>query len=307
MYNQSSLRLKGIILAIIGACLWGLGGTVSDYLFKYQNINIDWYVTARLMVSGVFLLAIAKILNPKQSIFVVFQQPRMLFKLLVYSLLGMLIVQYAYMASINTGNAAIATLLQYIAPVYIIIWFVLRGHAKLTLFDILAVIMTLVGTFLLLTNGSLSNLVVNPASLFWGILAGVALAFYTIYPTELLSRFGSILIVGWAMLISGVMMNLRHPIWQVHVAHWNIATILFLLFGILGGTALAFYLFIDSLQYLSAKETTLFGTIEPVVAIIASSVWLHIAFKPFQVIGIVLIMVLILLLSLKRQPKPDSD
>ena len=55
--------------------------------------------------------------------------------------------------------------------------FVIRGVAKLTLFDVLAIIMTLLGTFLLLTNGSFSNLVVNPASLFWGILAGVALAF----------------------------------------------------------------------------------------------------------------------------------
>ena len=156
-------------------------------------------------------------MQPKRSIFSVFQDRRMLGKLLIFSILGMLVVQYAYMASINTGNAAIATLLQYIAPVYIIIWFVIRGVAKLTLFDVLAIIMTLLGTFLLLTNGSFSNLVVNPASLFWGILAGVALAFYTIYPSDLLNRFGSILIVGWAMLISGVAMNLRHPIWHIDI------------------------------------------------------------------------------------------
>ena len=172
--NHSALRLKGIILAIVGACLWGLGGTVSDFLFKYKNINVDWYVTARLVVSGIFLLIMYKMMQPKRSIFSVFQDRRMLGKLLIFSILGMLVVQYAYMASINTGNAAIATLLQYIAPVYIIIWFVIRGVAKLTLFDVLAIIMTLLGTFLLLTNGSFSNLVVNPASLFWGILAGVA-------------------------------------------------------------------------------------------------------------------------------------
>ena len=76
-----------------------------------------------------------------------------------------------------------------------------------------------------------------------------------------------------------------------------------LIFGIIGGTALAFYFFIDSLQYISAKETTLFGTVEPVVAVIASSLWLHVAFKPFQIVGIILIMILILLLSLKRQPE----
>nr|WP_275114427.1 DMT family transporter [Staphylococcus argenteus] len=301
--NHSALRLKGILLAIIGACLWGLGGTVSDFLFKHHNIDIDWYVTARLVISGIFLLIMYKMMQPKRSIFSVFQDRQMLGKLLIFSILGMLVVQYAYMASINTGNAAIATLLQYIAPVYIIVWFVLRGVAKLTLFDVLAIVMTLVGTFLLLTNGSFSNLVVNPASLFWGILAGVALAFYTIYPSELLNRYGSILIVGWAMLISGIAMNLRHPIWQINISEWGLSTILFLLFGIIGGTALAFYFFIDSLQYISAKETTLFGTVEPVVAVIASSLWLHVAFKSFQIVGIILIMILILLLSLKKQPK----
>ncbi len=305
--NHSTMRLKGILLAIIGACLWGLGGTVSDFLFKHHNIDIDWYVTARLVISGIFLLIMYKMMQPKRSIFSVFQDRRMLGKLLIFSILGMLVVQYAYMASINTGNAAIATLLQYIAPVYIIVWFVLRGVAKLTLFDVLAIVMTLVGTFLLLTNGSFSNLVVNPASLFWGILAGVALAFYTIYPSDLLNRFGSILIVGWAMLISGIAMNLRHPIWHVNISNWELSTILFLLFGIIGGTALAFYFFIDSLQYISAKETTLFGTVEPVVAVIASSLWLHVAFKSFQIVGIVLIMILILLLSLKRQPKEIDE
>ncbi|WP_256075692.1 DMT family transporter, partial [Staphylococcus aureus] len=152
--KHSALRLKGIILAIVGACLWGLGVTVSDFLFKYNNINVDWYVTARLVVSGVFLLIMYKMMQPKRSILSVFQDRRMLGKLLIFSILGMLVVQYAYMASINTGNAAIATLLQYIAPVYILIWFVIRGVAKITLFDVLAIIMTLLGTFLLLTHGS---------------------------------------------------------------------------------------------------------------------------------------------------------
>ena len=53
--NHPALRLKGIILAIVGACLWGLGGTVSDFLFKYKNINVDGYVTARLVGQWCFL------------------------------------------------------------------------------------------------------------------------------------------------------------------------------------------------------------------------------------------------------------
>lgn len=215
----------------------------------------------------------------------------------------MLFVQYAYMASIATGNVAVATLLQYIAPVYIIIWFVIRGLDVFRPFDILAIAMTLIGTFLLLTNGSISHLVVSPTSLFWGIIAGLALAFYTIYATGLLDKFPSILIVGWAMIISGCAMNFKQPIWDVSFNTMSASTIVYLIFGIIAGTALAFYLFIDSLKYLSPKETTLLGTIEPVIAVVTSALWLDVTFQSIQVVGIVLILILILMLSLKKQPE----
>ncbi|WP_308545796.1 EamA family transporter [uncultured Staphylococcus sp.] len=303
-YKQS--RLKGILFAIIGASLWGLGGTVSDFLFKHAGINVDWYVTTRLIISGLFLLVMFKIMNSRQSIFVIFTRVSHVITLIIYSLFGMLIVQYAYMASINEGNAAVATLLQYIAPVYIILWFAFRGKEKLRAFDIVVVLLTLVGTFLLLTNGSLSKLIVAPSSLFWGILAVLALAFYTIYAEKLLNKYASILVVGWAMIISGIIMTLRHPIWNVSMTQWHVSTFLYLIFGIIGGTALAYYLFIDSLKYLSAKETTLFGTIEPVVAVVASGLFLGVSFKAFQILGIIIIVVLILVLSLKKQPNIDN-
>ena len=84
------------------------------------------------------------------------------------------------------------------------------------------------------------------------------------------------------------------------------STFLYLIFGIIGGTALAYYLFIDNLKYLLAKETTLFGTIEPVVAVVARGLFLDVSFKAFQILGIIIIVVLILVLSLKKQPNIDN-
>ena len=298
MKQQS--RFLGIILAILGASFWGLGGTVSDYLFKQQNIDIIWYVSARLLISGFLLLTIFKILNPRQSIFIVFRNVTNTIQLLIFSTLGMLLVQYAYMASINYGNAAIATLLQYIAPVYIILWFIILKKETFKLFDVIAILLTLTGTFLLLTNGSLDSLMVSSSSMIWGIISGLSLAFYTIYASNLLSKFPAILIVGWAMLISGILMNFKAPIWQFTISQIDISVILYLAFGIILGTAMAFFFFIKSLNYLSAKETTLFGTIEPVMAIVASALWLKVVFLPFQLLGIVLIIILILALSLKK-------
>ncbi|WP_210137612.1 EamA family transporter [Staphylococcus sp. GDH8C109P] len=301
MVNETKFRIVGILLAIVGASFWGLGGTVSDFLFQQRDIDINWYVTARLLISGFVLLMIYKIINRKSSLFDIFKNKHSLFQLFIFSIFGMLLVQYAYMASINFGNAAIATLLQYIAPVYIIIWYVIRRKERFKLFDLIAIVLTLSGTFLLLTNGSFSKLVVSTPSVIWGIISGLALAFYTLYATQLLTRFPSILVVGWAMLISGIVMNFKAPIWQFDWPHLTVSTVLYLTFGIIAGTAIAFFFFIESLNYLSAKETTLFGTIEPVMAILASAVWLNVTFRSFQLIGILLIIVLILALSLKKQ------
>lgn len=79
----------------------------------------------------------------------------------------------------------------------------------------------------------------------------------------------------------------------------DVSTTLYIIFGIVAGTAIAFFCFINSLNYLTAKETTLFGTIEPVMAIVASTVWLHVVFLPYQLLGIILIIILILTLSFK--------
>ena len=85
----------------------------------------------------------------------------------------------------------------------------------------------------------------------------------------------------------------------------HINYIIFNLLGIIGGVPpLRIYFFIDSLTiHISRRNNIIRNAVGPVVAVIASSLWLHVAFKPFQIVGIILIMILILLLSLKRQPE----
>ena len=70
----------------------------------------------------------------------------------------MLAVQYTYMASIDHGNAAVATLLQYQVPIMIIVYLVLRKQMRLRQKNIITVFLALSGCFLLLTNGSFAGL-----------------------------------------------------------------------------------------------------------------------------------------------------
>lgn len=299
--KNTNKRIVGIIFVLMGASFWGIGRTAANYLFETADISVNWFVSTRLVISGILLLGIQLLLTGRKTVFTIWKNPQKRLSLIIFSFLGMLLVQYSYMASIAEGNAAVATLLQYLAPIYIIIWVIFRGHQRLHVSDVIAILLTIIGTLLLLTNGSFKGLSVPGIAIVWGIISGLSLAFYTLYARNLLRFYSSVTVVGWAMIIAGVCMNIVHPIWRVETQDWSAATIGVLGFSIIFGTTLAFWMFIKSLEYLEAKETTLLGTVEPLTAVVSSIIWLSIPFGLWQVIGMALILILVVYLSLVKK------
>lgn len=292
-------RKVGFILVIAGAIFWGLGGTVAQKLFQTYHINVNWLVSTRLLIAGLLLLIIQYSLKDKRQVFDVWKQKSTAFQLLIFGLFGMLAVQYTYMASIEHGNAAVATLLQYLAPTIIIIFVAFREKTRLTMRDILALILALLGCFLLLTNGSFQQLSVPTPAVIWGLLSALALAFYTLYAIPLLKYYDSLVVVGWAMIIGGVSLSFVHPPWKADFASYPFEVYLYLFFVIIFGTMLAFWFYIESLQSLLPKETSLLGTLEPLAAVLATVFWLQEDFGLFQWLGTACILALIGLLALK--------
>src|SRR5699024_5364812 len=173
--HENSRHIQGLLFVIIGAALWGIGGTAADYIFRHTPVTVDWYVTFRLTASGIILLFAYALFSRKQQ--PVRMDRKTLGMLFVYSLLGMTMVQYSFMAAIGHGNAAIATVLQYTGPIYIILWLVIRKYSKWSRADGLIIIGMIAGVVLLSTGGDLSRMAVSPAALIWGLVSGVALAY----------------------------------------------------------------------------------------------------------------------------------
>ncbi|MDF2790854.1 MAG: protein of unknown function transrane [Neobacillus sp.] len=78
-------------------------------------------------------------------------------------------------------------------------------------------------------------------------------------------------------------------------------------FIIIFGTLIAFFCYLESLNYLSPSETSLLATAEPLSAAILSVLWLHISFGFFDYLGALFIISTIFILSMKnRHVSSDS-
>ncbi|UZD76215.1 EamA family transporter [Bacillus siamensis] len=284
---------------LTGAILWGVSGTVAQYLFQDRHFNTEWLTSVRLLISGALLLGIAY-RKEKGRIWAVWKDRQDIVPLLLFGIFGMLGVQYTYFAAIEYGNAATATVLQYLGPAIITCFLAIRAKRMPSAKELLAVLLAAAGTFILVTHGNAGSLSISGLAVFWGISSAFALAFYTLQPHRLLKKWGSAIIVGWGMLIGGAALSLVRPPWKFE-GQWSLSAYAAIVFIIIFGTLIAFYCYLESLKYLNASETSLLACAEPLSAAFLAVIWLHVPFGISEWLGTLLILATIALLSIKKK------
>jgi drug/metabolite transporter (DMT)-like permease len=295
-------RPKGMALVLTGAALWGISGTVAQFLFQHQGFSPEWLVVVRLLISGIILLLLASSSGKdKQGVWGIWKNKQDVTSLLLFSILGMLAVQYTYFAAIKHSNAATATVLQYLGPAMIACYLAFRAKRLPTSKEMMAVVLALLGTFLLVTQGNIQSLSISGLALFWGLASAVALAFYTLKPHKLLQNWGSTVVIGWGMLIGGISFSFIHPPWRFQ-GDWSMSSFFAVAFIVIFGTLIAFYCYLESLKYISATETSLLACIEPLSAAILSVIWLRVSFGLEEWLGTLCILTTIMILSVVKKP-----
>lgn len=295
-------RMKGIAMIVTGAMLWGATGPLIEWTLAFFGISVPFLLTIRLTSAGLLLLVFLKLKRVK--ITRVFKGAIWVRPLLIFSIFGMLGVQYSFVAAIEASDAVVATLLQFLAPVYIIIFVSIRQKRMPPVTQILGLIGTLAGLFLLLTNGQPGKLIISGEALFWGILVGLTFSFYTLYPARLMQEWGVLLVVGWSMLFGGIALAFINPIFLSDEWHKLQDPHALLAIGsiIVIGTV-AFVLFLSSMRYISAIETSILSSLEPLTAMIISVFWFGQLLSPVQFIGVFIMLIFVTWLSLGGNSK----
>ena len=291
------VRFKGVMFIIIGSILWGLTGPIMEWIFDVTNLSVPFLVTFRMILSGILLLAILSVM--KKDIFAVWKSSSSRIQLILFGVLGVLGLQYTFLGSINASNSVVATLFQFSAPVIIAVYVSMTEKRWPKLNQVIGMVGTLIGLFLLLTNGSLDSLTVSTKAIMFGIGLGFAYSFYTLYPTVLMREWGIFMILGWGMLIGGTLVGFITKVWNsnewVYLAQKDVAFMVFLLliFGTMG-----YAFFLGSLKHISAVEVSILSSVEPLTVMIISVIWFGTTLGNMQLLGVFLMLVFVAWLSL---------
>ncbi len=288
-------RHRGILYAVSGGVLWGGSGVAGQYLLQDAGFTTEWLVTARLILGGLILLLIDG-WQHHGEIFRIWKSRQNARELVVFALFGMMLVSYSYFACIRYGNAAAATVMQYLMPAVIVLYTTVRYLRLPTKLELGCVGLAMLGTFLLVTHGDIRSLAIPFIAFVWGVVSAISGAIYTMMPRRLIRAWRAPLIIGWGMLLGGLALGLGTQPDLVSGA-WTAVSVFAFAYLVLGGTVLAFSLYLGSTKYLEPSETGVLGSTEPVTAIVLSILLLGQPITLLDVLGSACILLTVVLLA----------
>ena len=292
-------EIIGIILTLLGATLWGVSGTSVQFVGNFRNMNLEWLLTMRLITAGLLTVFYGWI-RQGNTIFNIFRNWRDTLGLIIFGVFGMALCQYTYFRSIVIAGAGIATVLQYLAPSMIIIYLLVRYGKRPSTGEIISVILALAGTICLMGNNGFSFESFRSDVLFWGLLSAVGVAVYSVSPVRLLATYGTIPIVGFGMLLSGLVAAALFQ--QSHsYATWDVWTVVGCFNVVFLGTIVSFNAYLEGVKRIGAVSGSILSSIEPISAAFFGWALLGNQFNWVGILGMAMIIATVIIIALEKR------
>lgn len=290
------MQFKYILLTIIAAIGWGFSGTCSEHLFKTYGTNGEWLTSIRLLTAGIMLILICLASGQRHALVGIIKSKRDLPVLVLFSVFGMMAVQYTYLTAIAHTNSGTATVLQYSGPAFVLFYVCLTMRRLPSWRETLSLIGILIGVFLIATHGDINSLAISQAGLFWGMASAVFLAAHDIIPIRIIQEWGSLPVTAWSMFIGGIVLSIvtRPFSYQPTICLDSVLTFSGL---VVVGTVFAFTAFLAGVAEIGPVKASIVACIEPIAASIFSYLWVGTHFTLYDIIGMAVILIAVYILT----------
>lgn len=298
-----SHALRGYFYIATAAFLWGIAATLGRAAFtgrllpQGQSLRaIDPLIlsqsrtTFSLLVLLVVLLAVR---GPGRLRLPMVDVRRMF----LLGVLGVAASNYLYYLAIQRTNVATAIILQYTAPVWVLLYTVARGAQKPTLQRVAAVALAVTGIVLVIGIFGAGGFRLDTIGVTAALLAAFSFAFYNVGGHSILARYDRWTVLLYTLLSASLFWLVVNPPWKVVAAHYVGSQWLFLLGFSLISVLGPFSFYFAGLQHLEPTRAIVVSCLEPVFSIVIAAFVLGEVLRPLQTLGIVLVLVAIVVVQ----------
>jgi DME family drug/metabolite transporter len=299
--------LRGYLFIASATFLWGISASMGRAMFTgrampggdvLRPIDPIALAQARTSISLLVLFPVLLIARGKTL-----SLPRKdLYRAVVLGILGVAASNYLYYLAIQKTNVAIAIIIQYTAPAWVLLYLAARGRQRATLPRVAAVVLAVLGCALVIgLVGGGQHFQVNAIGLIAAFLASFSFAFYNVGGHGILARYDRWKVLLYTLASAAAFWIIINPPWKIVAAHYSPGQWLFLFVFSMTSVLLPFSLYFGGLQNLEPTSAIVTSCLEPVFSIILAALLLGETVGPVQVLGIVAVLLATVLVQMPER------
>jgi drug/metabolite transporter (DMT)-like permease len=293
---------KGYLYILGATAFWGIAATIAKYLFT-QDVGTLILVQTRMTFSFLVLFTVFALKYPH----LLKIRIKDLYMFALLGIIGGAGANFTYYFTIEKTNVATAILLQYIAPLLVLVYATFTGEEHVTIPKFAAGIVSLAGCYLAVIGTDFSLLSISSMGLISGIASAFCWGFANVWLRRVLKKYNM-----WTSLIYSFMFATLF--WMVINPPWNILSA-----GYTGSTWLTFFgfamisiliphsLYYSGMRYLTASAAIITATFEPIIAIMTAYIFLGEILEPIQIAGALLVITAIVILQIKHKEAEPAE
>jgi drug/metabolite transporter, DME family len=287
----------------LAAALWGVSASLGRAAFTERLLpgsgirNISPLILSQARTTFSFSVVFVGLLIRRG-----WKQLRMprqdLLRAFVLGLGGIAASNYFYYLAIQRTNVATAIIVQYTAPVWVLVYMVLRRAERLTLAKMASVVLAITGIALVIGLFGRGRLQFDTLGVTAAMIAAFSFTFYNIGGHYILAKYDRWTVLLFTTFSASLFWMVVNPPNRIIAAHYSGTAWLFLLIFAMLSVLLPFSLYFAGLQHLEPTKAIVASCLEPVFTILIAAVALKEVVGPFQGLGIAMVLCAILVVQI---------
>lgn len=291
---------RGFLYIGMAAFCWGISASLGRAAFSGRLLpqsgisNVTPLILAQSR-TGFSFLAVAVGLIARKGLREMQLPWRDVGKLFLLGLGGVAASNYFYYLAIQRTNVATAIIVQYTAPIWVLLYMVLRGAERLTPAKTGSVLLAITGIALvigLLGRGRLELDVIGVAA---SMAAAFSFSYYNIGGHSILLKYDRWTVLLYTTFSASLFWTVVNPPNKIMAAHYSTRTWLFLVVFSFLSVLLPFTFYFSGLERLVPTKAIIASCLEPVFSILIAAIALKELVGPLQAVGIAMVLCAIVL------------